>query len=104
MSNYPAQMTTPAICKRGDWCVGLCLALLMAAFSTVGHAAEYLVRDQDAYRAAVAKLAPGDVVVLANGVWQDFEIVFAGEGTEARPITLTAEEKGKVILSGQSNL
>jgi poly(beta-D-mannuronate) lyase len=52
----------------------------------------------------VKKLQPGDTLRLANGVWSDFEIVFTGKGTAEKPITLTAEEKGKVIISGRSNL
>jgi hypothetical protein len=47
---------------------------------------------------------PGDSVVLANGVWRDFEMVFTGEGTAARPITLRAQTAGKVVISGKSNL
>jgi len=67
-------------------------------------AVEYSVGDKLAYAAAVGKLKPGDTVVLQNGVWSDFEIVFQGQGTSDKPITLTAQTKGGVILSGQSNL
>jgi len=62
------------------------------------------VKTQAEYGQAMKKLQPGDTLQLANGVWNDFEIVFAGKGTADRPITLTAEVKGKVILSGRSNL
>ena len=68
------------------------------------RAEDYLVQDQAAYQDVVSKLEPGDRVILANGVWRDFEILFEGQGTEQSPITLTAQEKGKVIISGQSNL
>ena len=63
-----------------------------------------LVETQQEYRAATEKLQPGDTIILANGVWKDFEIVFAGKGTVDKPISLTAETKGGVIISGQSNL
>ena len=65
---------------------------------------EYLVEDQAAYQDAMEKVGPGDVIKLANGTWEDFEIVFKGKGEKDNPIRLTAQEKGKVILSGQSNL
>ena len=68
------------------------------------HAAEFRVEDQVAYRSAVRKAAPGDTIVLANGEWRDFEIVFAGEGLPGRPITLRAETKGQVRITGRSNL
>jgi len=64
----------------------------------------YLVSDQEAYNEAVKNAKPGDVIRLANGTWEDFEILFTGQGEEGNPIRLTAETKGKVILAGQSNL
>lgn len=76
-------------------------ALLVTATAS---ARDYVVSNQSEYRQVAKTLAPGDAVVLANGTWNDFEIVFEGEGTAELPITLKAEEKGKVILSGQSNL
>ncbi len=62
------------------------------------------VRNLDEFNAAVAGLKPGDEVVLASGTWTDVELAFKGDGTADEPIKLTAEEPGKVIISGQSNL
>lgn len=67
-------------------------------------AADHLVRDPGAYAAAVKKAAPGDRILLADGEWRDFQIVFTGTGTADKPITLAAQTPGKVILTGQSNL
>ena len=67
-------------------------------------AEQYFVKNQLEYFAAEKKVEAGDVITLANGVWNDFEITFSGAGTKEQPITLTAEDPGKVILSGQSNL
>ncbi len=53
---------------------------------------------------AIKAAQPGDVVVMANGVWRDAQIVCEGIGTEDLPVTLRAEERGKVILTGRSNL
>lgn len=64
----------------------------------------YFVKDQKAFFAAEKKLVAGDTIVLANGVWKDFEIKFSGQGTKGKPITLRPQNAGKVILSGQSNL
>ena len=63
-----------------------------------------VVSDQLAFQEAVKNAQPGDTIVLANGKWNDFEILFTGEGEEGNPIRLVAETKGKVILTGQSNL
>ena len=87
--------------------VGSIFALLLA-FNvlpiSVMAAEQILVKNQNEFQKAVSGLKPGDTVVLANGVWNNFEINFSGKGTAEQPITLTAETKGKVIISGQSNL
>ena len=63
-----------------------------------------VVSTNEQLQASLVSLAPGDSIVLANGIWNDIEIHFSGEGTKQAPICLTAETAGKVILSGQSNL
>ncbi|MBU2892485.1 alginate lyase [Colwellia sp. D2M02] len=67
-------------------------------------AKNWLVDSQNSYNNALQQLQAGDSIILAEGTWNDFEILFKGEGTEQQPITLKAQTKGKVILSGQSNL
>jgi poly(beta-D-mannuronate) lyase len=63
-----------------------------------------VVKSETEYREVVRTLRPGDTIVLANGEWRDFEVLFTGAGTADRPITLRAETKGRVVLTGQSNL
>ena len=83
----------------------LALAVLcVLLFSSHAIAATYKVGNQNAYSKALTKVKAGDTIVLKNGVWQDFEILFEGQGTADKPITLKAQTKGKVILSGLSNL
>lgn len=78
--------------------------LVLSIFSDTPNAATYLVTDIPGYEKAAANLAPGDAIVLKNGIWRDFEILFEGRGTAQKPIRLEPETKGKVILSGNSNL
>ncbi|USD23960.1 polysaccharide lyase 6 family protein [Flagellimonas marinaquae] len=83
--------------------------LLLSAIVVVGCGPkstnkQNLVKTVDEFNNVVSNLEPGDVVTLANGVWQDTELLFEGVGTAAKPIKLTVEEKGKVTLEGQSNL
>lgn len=63
-----------------------------------------IVKDIAAFNQAVENAKPGDKIVLANGVWENTELIFKGKGTVEAPITLTVQEKGKVTLEGQSNL
>jgi len=82
----------------------IAISLLCTLFSVQALAKDWLVETPKAYKKVVSKVKPGDSIVLANGTWRDFEILFKGKGTKQKPITLTAETKGKVIISGQSNL
>lgn len=63
-----------------------------------------LVATQDQYKAAIKAAQPGDTLILANGIWTDFDLVVEGLGTADAPITVRAETPGEVILSGQSSL
>lgn len=80
------------------------IACAVVAAPLPAFAADHLVADPAAYSAAVKKAKPGDTIILRDGVWRDFQIIFTGRGTADKPITLTAQTPGGVILSGQSNL
>lgn len=80
------------------------IACAVLAAPVPAFAADHLVADPAAYAAAVKKAKPGDRIILRDGVWRDFQIIFTGRGTADKPITLTAQTPGGVILSGQSNL
>ena len=62
------------------------------------------VANIDEFNHAVAHAKPGDTIVLANGEWKDVELIFKGKGTEDKPITLTAQTPGEVVITGRSNL
>lgn len=62
------------------------------------------VGSYEAFNAAVAKVKPGEKIVLEDGTWTDVELLFEAKGTEAQPIELSAENPGNFFLEGQSNL
>lgn len=78
------------------------LPVALASLATAASAKTWLVHDI-AQLNAVRPVA-GDTIVLADGEWRDATIKLVGEGSAAKPITLTAEHPGKVILTGRSNL
>lgn len=81
------------------------ITLLVLTFSCKDmETSGLLVKNVSEFNDAVKNAKPGDVITMANGVWEDAELVFEGKGTEEKPITLTVEEKGKVTLEGASNL
>ncbi|MBT5903262.1 MAG: hypothetical protein HOH58_14245, partial [Opitutaceae bacterium] len=61
-----------------------------------------IVRTASELDAALSSTGPGDVILLANGTWDDAVIRLTGQGTDANPITVGAETPGKVILTGDS--
>ncbi len=84
--------------------IGASFVMLFTLYGCAVSTDEILVENQNAYIEALKNVQPGGTIKLADGVWEDFEILFTGIGTAEKPITLTAQTKGKVILSGQSNL
>lgn len=82
----------------------LAIVVLMSALSSNINAKQYIVGSPDEYNAIASSLKAGDKVILKDGVYRDFELLLEGEGDENNPISLSAQTKGKVILSGRSNL
>ena len=80
----------------------IALFFVFLSYSQVSNAK--LVNNIDQFDQAVANVKPGDEIVLANGTWNNVELVFKAKGTESKPITLRAQTAGKVIISGESNL
>ncbi|MBA6152830.1 chondroitinase-B domain-containing protein [Gelidibacter maritimus] len=62
------------------------------------------VNDIEALKEAITNSKAGDEIVMANGIWEDVQIEFSGQGTEDEPIVLRAETPGKVTIEGVSNL
>ncbi|WP_111979845.1 chondroitinase-B domain-containing protein [Algibacillus agarilyticus] len=77
---------------------------VVSCASSLVETNEILVKTPSEYKQAVKNVKAGQTIVLANGTWNNFEITFKAQGTENAPVTLKAQDKGKVILTGQSNL
>ena len=71
---------------------------------TPAQAENHFVQNQEEYERAAKNVEAGDVITLANGEWRDFDLVITGAGRENAPITVTSQEVGKVVLTGQSSL
>lgn len=82
----------------------LAIVLALAVVSCTQQDQGNVVRTIDEFNQVAASLQPGDEIVLANGTWTDVELELKAEGLPDEPVTLRAEEPGKVIISGQSNL
>ncbi|MCU4174566.1 chondroitinase-B domain-containing protein [Carboxylicivirga sp. N1Y90] len=81
------------------------LAVVLFLFTACQPKAnEIYVKNADELNAAIENAVAGDNIVMANGVWENVEIEFSGEGEDGLPITLRAETAGEVFIEGQSNL
>lgn len=80
------------------------LLAMVLALAVSAAAREIPAADASTLEAAIANARPGDVIVMANGVWTDAEIIFRASGTPEAPLTLRAQTPGQVILSGRSSL
>lgn len=80
------------------------LVVLLLAAAVPAHAEHFFVRNQTEYAHALKQIDAGDVIILANGEWRDFELVITGKGRKDAPIAVISEEAGKVFLTGQSSL
>jgi len=63
-----------------------------------------VVNNNDELYKAISNAEPGDKIVMANGIWENVQIKITVSGTEDKPITLSAETAGKVLIQGQSDL
>jgi poly(beta-D-mannuronate) lyase len=82
----------------------LIFSALLLLFSCTENTNSIHVKDIATLNKAIEHAAPGDEIVLANGVWKDAQINFFGMGTKEKPITLRAETSGSVFIEGQSYL
>jgi poly(beta-D-mannuronate) lyase len=84
--------------------LGLLLVVSSFVITNAAFAQDWLVKSPLAFNKVLKQVKPGDNIILADRVWDDFEILFKAKGTAKHPITLKAQTKGKVILSGNSDL
>ncbi|MCX8035488.1 MAG: polysaccharide lyase 6 family protein [Candidatus Sumerlaeia bacterium] len=94
----------PAKVKAGTKGWVSAIAWVCLSIGQPAGAADYRAADISQFNEAVKKAAPGDSIILANGLWRDADLAFRATGTASQPITLRAETPGKTILCGQSRL
>ncbi|MFC1452324.1 chondroitinase-B domain-containing protein [Verrucomicrobiota bacterium] len=65
---------------------------------------EILVRGKDDFDSIKGRLQPGDCIVVADGVYPDWELILEGRGTAAAPVEIRAETPGKAVFTAKSVL
>ncbi len=82
----------------------LLLSVCLVISSVALNARSIRVNNVAQYNIHVKALVAGDSIVLANGVWNDAQLIFKGKGEQGKYIYLTAETPGNVTLEGESCL
>jgi len=82
------------------------LTVLIFIFSCndAGVNTSQVVNNKEELKKAIDEAEAGDNIVLANGSWENVEIRITKSGTASKPITLSAETPGKVLIQGASDL
>ena len=73
-------------------------------FAIITSAETITVKDITELNRANKTAKPGDVIVLQNGEWKDVIISLNCIGTKEQHITFKAQQAGKVIIAGHSQL
>lgn len=80
------------------------MAVVLLVLPSSAVAADFLVNNASQVATAMQSAQPGDTVIMADGVWTNQQISFAGDGTAGAPITLRPQTPGGVKLNGSSRL
>ena len=85
--------------------VAACLlcALCSLAYLTPAAGKEAPV-TAESFQRAVAAVAPGQTLVLADGTYRDVKLDFSTKGEPNKPITLRAQTPGQVVFVGGTEL
>jgi len=72
----------------------ICLLCTLAVFAKT-----YKVTSADEFKKVAAVVAPGDMIIIANGNYTGWELALTINGTEKKPVIIRAEKAGGVIFS-----
>ena len=81
----------------------LSLSVLLTG-STAVMATDFSVSSASEISSAMNDAQPGDNLIMTDGVWNNQDIDFAGDGAPNNPITLRPATQGGVQLTGTSRL
>ncbi|MBW1298038.1 chondroitinase-B domain-containing protein [Aquimarina litoralis] len=94
--------------KSGFYSYFIAILLIISSCTESGKtkqgASDRTINNIQEFNDAIAKAKPGDEIILKNGVWQDAQLEISAIGEKDNPITIKAEENGKVIFSGNTSL
>jgi poly(beta-D-mannuronate) lyase len=79
-----------------------CLLILCASYKVIS-AKSYKIKSEKEFKDVLSKLVAGDEVIIGNGIYTNWNIEIPNKGTSSKPISIKAQDNGKVIFSGDVN-
>lgn len=80
------------------------IALLSVLFLVSCSGERSQVTDLTSLPQQLAEAAPGDTILLKEGVYKNIQLQLEGHGKEGQPIVVKAQKPGTVFVEGESNL
>jgi len=80
----------------------LLFAIVLFLCYAFGHT--QIVNNTSELNNAISGASPGTTIILADGTWNNVFIDIDKNGTAANPITITAENPGAVLMTGNSRV
>ncbi len=77
-------------------------SLVLVLMSTLAYS--QVVTNSTELNSAIAAATPGTTIILADGTWNDVFIDIDKNGTASDPITITAQNPGAVLMTGNSRV
>jgi poly(beta-D-mannuronate) lyase len=76
--------------------------LALFFMSTLGYA--QVVNNATELNSAINSASPGTTIILADGTWNNVFVNIDKNGTSSQPITITAQNPGAVLMTGNSRV
>lgn len=80
------------------------LLLTLAIIFSITQAHAQVVNDASQLQQAIEAAAPGTIITLADGTWNNVFIDIDKEGTSSSPIIIKAQNPGAVLMTGNSRV
>lgn len=81
-----------------------CILLTLVRLPTATYGGEFRVATPDEFGHVVEMVKAGDIIVVADGQYKDWQVTLSCGGDPGQPIVVRPATKGGVVLTGKTSL
>jgi poly(beta-D-mannuronate) lyase len=81
----------------------IAFVLMLMLTTQLSFGETFTINNETEFKQTLAKVNPGDEIIIANGSYHNWNIQITNKGTAQKPIVITAATAGKVIFTGVTN-